>query len=72
MKMIPGNSTPCCNLTINCCRCFYWGPVFNVETNRFALVIAMESSGTKTYIYGPGYHMLGYFSRLQGVYGFDL
>ena len=71
MKMIPGNSTPCCNLITNCLHCLYWGPVFNVEKNKFAFVKVYESSGTKTYIYGPGYHMLGYFSKFEGIYSFD-
>ena len=69
--MLPGNSSPCMNLGINFIRCFFLGPVFNVETNRFALVTVKENSGTKTQIYGPGYHMLGYFSKLEGIYGLD-
>jgi hypothetical protein len=41
-----------------------------VEQNHFALVINQSESGKKTLIYGPGYHILGYFNRLQGVYSF--
>lgn len=41
-----------------------------MENNHFALVIHKTSEGTRTEIYGPGYHLLSFFHRLQGVYSF--
>lgn len=80
--MIRGTSTP---LTIAilekmACYCFcliipivYWCTriIFEVSANHFALVENQSDEGKMTVIYGPGYHIIGYFNRVIGIYSFD-
>jgi hypothetical protein len=44
---------------------------FEVEKNHFALVITGEGPVKRTVIYGPGFHRIGFFNKLEGIYSFD-
>lgn len=44
--------------------------VFTVKANHFAMVIEYHKSGKRTRLYGPGYHILGYYNKLLGIYTF--
>ena len=44
--------------------------VFTVKANHFAMVIEYHKSGKRTRLYGPGYHILGYYNKLVGIYTF--
>lgn len=44
--------------------------IFEVDKNCFALVIEKTKEGRKTEIYGPGYHVLGFYCDLDGIYSF--
>jgi hypothetical protein len=43
---------------------------FNVKANHFAMVINEHKQGKRTLLYGPGYHILGYYNTLVGIYTF--
>lgn len=73
--MKEGNSsntkTDCACLCSHVFACFlcpiiWWKTrtVFNVPNNSFAYVIEEADEGRKTQIYGPGYHILGYYNKL--------
>jgi len=66
-----GFSCICCPLIL---PFIYWKTrtVFHVEANNFAMVITEDKkNGRQTELYGHGYHVLGYFNRLQGIYSLD-
>ncbi len=71
LNMVSGNSTPCLNCCFDCVPCCCLCSRLEVPVNHFALVINQSDRGEKTLIYGPGFHNLSYFSRLQGVYDFQ-
>lgn len=80
--MIPGNSTKlkidtwsfcstyCCCLVV---PYVYWSvkKSFKVPNNSFAFVLEDADDGRKTVIYGPGFHIIGYYNEVQGIYSFD-
>ena len=58
-------------LSIFCCLSliyFYTRERFEVPQNEFALVASDSGKAKCTLIYGPGYHMLGRYNKLLGIY----
>ena len=82
LAMLPGNVT---KLQMDCCyaSCILGAPLviptihymvrckFTVEANHFALVEDNTGDVKKTVIYGPGYHFLGPYHSLLGIYSFS-
>ena len=82
LKMIPGNTTQIewegktasaylgaillCIPTIY----YYTRIKFEVKANHFALVESTNEEAPKTKIYGPGFHFLGRYNSLLGIYSF--
>jgi hypothetical protein len=81
-KMIPGNHTrqswestqvmAYCGAILLCIPlCYYQTRCrFQVEANHFALVSSDAGSKRVTEIYGPGFHILGRYFELLGIYSF--
>ncbi len=44
--------------------------VFTVKANHFAMVVHRSGQGEITFLYGPGYHIIGYYNELVGVFNF--
>ena len=82
LKMIPGNHTrqswestqlmAYCGAILLCVPlCYYQTRCrFQVEANHFALVSSDAGSKRITEIYGPGFHILGRYYELLGIYSF--
>jgi hypothetical protein len=81
LGIIDGNATPYetdfKRIQSNLCCCLIypliqWNikKVFSVKPNHFAMVIQSHKSGKRTRLYGPGYHILGYYNELIGIYTF--
>ena len=82
LEMIPGNITQLEWETkqgtaylgaIACCiPLIYYNTrtKFEVQANSFALVESTSEEAPKTKIYGPGFHFLGRYYNLLGIYSF--
>lgn len=70
LNMIEGNSNPLTNLLTCMVPCCWINLIFEVPSNHFALIVNESSEGKKTLVYGPGFHIINYFNKLQGVYNF--
>jgi hypothetical protein len=82
LQMIPGNisyynsEVTCClahlGIVCLCIPYIYYitRTKFEVKANHFGLVSSDSGEAPKTEIYGPGYHLLGRYKRLLGIYSF--